>query len=77
MTTANDTRISRLLSVGREAAIEELGNMADENPAAFLELLGLLLDEAQRAGSVTAAAPNVPTSVTFVIRKQSGSDNQT
>jgi hypothetical protein len=71
MTTRIDSRLSRLLHGGREAAIEELGRLADENPAAFLELLGLLLDQADRA----TAAPAGP--IQFVFTQQPGSNNRT
>lgn len=65
-----DTRISRLLDADRGDALEELRRLADDNPAEFLELLGLLLDEA-----ATDAAPTGP--IQFVITQQPGSDNRT
>lgn len=68
MTTPIDARISRLLRVDRVAALEELRRLADDNPPEFLELLGLLLDEADGAA---------PKAIQFVITQQSGSDNRT
>lgn len=49
--------------------MEALRRLADENPPEFLELLGLLLDEAD------GAPPKG--SIQFVITKQPGSDNRT
>src|SRR5687767_10976045 len=57
MTTFSDSRISRLLHVDRDAAIEELRLMAEKNPAEFLEMLALLLDQADRATQVAPTGP--------------------
>ena len=69
MTTHTDARILRLLRADRVTAMEELRRLAEENPPEFLELLGLLLDEAD------GAPPRGP--IQFVITQQPDSGNRT
>lgn len=61
-----DDQKQRLFAGLRDEGIDHLREMAERDPGYFLEVVALLLDEAERAPQVQ-----------FIVRQQPGSDNRT